>query len=135
MASDNPTKKKILIMDDEDAICDITTIILRRLGYDPITVSNGDDAVKAYKSAKENGNGFDLVILDLTIPGGKGGREVMNDLKQYDAGVCALVSSGDANDPAVISYQDYGFSGVLMKPYNKEKLSECINAYLTTNKN
>jgi len=130
MASDNHEKKKILIMDDEDAICDITTIILNRLGYSPVTVSNGDDAIIAYKNAKESGNGFDLVILDLTIPGGKGGREVIRDLIQYDPGVRALVSSGDANDPAVISYQDFGFSGVLMKPYNKEKLSSCISEHL-----
>lgn len=130
MASEDP-KKKILIMDDEDAICEITTIILSKLGYRPVAVTNGDDAVATYKRAKEKGEGFSLVILDITIPGGKGGPEVIQELLRYDPGVCALVSSGDANDPAVQSYQEYGFTGILLKPYNTQKLSESISAVLS----
>ncbi len=130
MASTDSEKKKILVMDDEDAIRDITSIILTKLGYDPVTVSTGEDAISAYKRAKESGNGFSLVILDLAIPGGIGGREVIQELQQYDPQIKALVSSGDANDPAVLSYKEYGFTGVLLKPYNKEKLFASVSSSL-----
>lgn len=119
---------RILLLDDEPAICEITGILLKKLGYDPVITSRGEDAVQAYRLAMNEGNGFNLVILDLSIPGGIGGREVIAALHEMDPGVRAVVSSGDANDPAVTHYADFGFSGVLMKPYNKAGLDAAIKA-------
>lgn len=122
---------RILLLDDEPAICEITNILLKKLGYDPVITSRGEDAIEAYKSALATGNRFDLVILDLSIPGGMGGKDVMLVLQSIDPQVRALVSSGDANDPAVAQYASFGFSGVLMKPYNKAILHEVIQSSLS----
>ncbi len=121
---------RILLLDDEPAICEITGILLRKLGYDPEITMRGEDTIEAYKGAMAAGNPFSLVILDLSIPGGMGGREVIAALKQMDPAVRALVSSGDANDPAVVNYTDFGFSGVLMKPYNKAALDTILKTFL-----
>ena len=121
---------RILLLDDEPAICEITGILLKKLGYDPLITSRGEDTIEAYRQAMEAENRFDLVILDLSIPGGIGGREVIKALREMDPDVRALVSSGDANDPAVINYLSYGFSGVLMKPYNKVVLDSRIKSIL-----
>lgn len=121
---------RILLLDDEPAICEITEILLKRLGYEPLITSRGEDTIKAYREAMAAGNRFNLVILDLTIPGGIGGREVITALREMDPDVRALVSSGDANDPAVTNYETYGFSGVLMKPYNKATLDSVIKSTL-----
>ena len=121
---------RILLLDDEPAICEITEILLKKLGYEPLITSRGEDTIDAYRGAMAAGNRFDLVILDLTIPGGLGGREVIASLREMDPDVRALVSSGDANDPAVVNYGAYGFSGVLMKPYNKATLDTVIKSTL-----
>jgi len=121
---------RILLLDDKPAICEITGILLRKLGYDPEITMRGEDTIEAYKGAMAAGNPFSLVILDLSIPGGMGGREVIAALKQIDPAVRALVSSGDANDPAVVNYADFGFTGVLMKPYNKAALDTILKTFL-----
>jgi DNA-binding response OmpR family regulator len=117
---------RILLLDDESAICEITGIFMKKLGYMPVITSSGEDTIEEYRRAMEEGKRFDLVILDLSIPGGLGGKEVIAALREMDPSVRALVSSGDANDPAVMHYVDYGFSGVLMKPYNKAGLDAAI---------
>jgi DNA-binding response OmpR family regulator len=122
--------QRILLLDDEPAICEITGILLRKLGYDPFITSRGEEAIEVYRGSLQGGARFDLVILDLSIPGGPGGKEVIAALREMDSGVRALVSSGDANDPAVTRYTDYGFSGVLMKPYNKAALDAAIKAVI-----
>ncbi|PKL60776.1 MAG: response regulator [Methanomicrobiales archaeon HGW-Methanomicrobiales-4] len=119
---------RILLLDDEPAICEITGILLKKLGYDPFITSKGEDTIEAYRGSIKEGNRFDLVILDLSIPGGIGGREVIAALQGIDPEVRALVSSGDANDSAVTHYLDFGFAGVLMKPYNKAGLDAAIKA-------
>ena len=113
---------RILLLDDEPAICEITSILLKKLGYDAVITSKGEDAIEAYRAALVQGARFDVVILDLTVPGGLGGREVITALHEMDPDVLALVSSGDANDPAVVNFRDFGFTGVLMKPYTKAVL-------------
>lgn len=122
---------RILLLDDEPAICEITNILLKKLGYDPVITSRGEDAIEAYKNALSEGSRFDLVILDLSIPGGMGGKEVISILQSIDPQVRALVSSGDANDPAVAQFSSFGFTGVLMKPYNKAILHDVIQSSLS----
>ena len=121
---------RILLLDDEPAICEITAILLKKLGYDAVITSKGEDTLEAYKGALAEGNRFDVVILDLSVPGGLGGREVIAALVQMDPTVRALVSSGDANDPAVTQYQQFGFTGVLMKPYTKAILDASIKSVI-----
>jgi len=123
---------RILLMDDEPAICEITGILLKKLGYDPTIAVTGEEALAEYKKGRENGNPYDVIILDLTIPGGMGGREVISIIRESDHEVKVLVSSGDLSDPAIISYADYGFSGVLAKPYNKIGLDQSIKSILSS---
>ena len=122
---------RILLMDDEPAICEITGILLKKLGYDPTITTSGEEALDAYKNAREKGVPFDVIILDLTIRGGMGGREVISLIRESDPEVKVLVSSGDLSDPAIISFAEHGFSGVLAKPYNKLGLDNTIKSVLT----
>ncbi|HOJ96608.1 MAG TPA: response regulator [Methanospirillum sp.] len=123
---------RVLLMDDEPAICEITGILLKKLGYDPTIAVSGEEALAKYQKARENGRPFDVIILDLTIPGGLGGREVISVIRESDPDVKVLVSSGDLSDPAIVSYADYGFSGVLAKPYNKNGLDHAIKSVLSS---
>lgn len=123
---------RILLLDDEPAICEITSILLRKLGYDAVITSKGEDSIEAYRAALDQGARFDVVILDLSVPGGLGGKEVIAALLEIDPEVKALVSSGDANDPAVSQFRDFGFTGVLMKPYTKAVLDETIKKVINS---
>lgn len=110
-------KGKILLMDDEQIIVDVTQEVLKFLEYDVMFAENGSDAIDLYKQEKEAGVPFDVVILDLSIPNGMGGREAIQKLREYDPAVKAIISSGYSSDPVVLDFKGYGFSGVLSKPY------------------
>ncbi len=123
-------KGKVLLVDDEDIILDVSREVLRFLGYDAVFAKEGASAIKLYEQEKEAGRPFDLVILDLAIPVGMGGRETMEKLISYDPDVKAVVSSGYTNDPVMQDFARFGFSGRLTKPYRindmKTMLEEMI---------
>jgi signal transduction histidine kinase/ActR/RegA family two-component response regulator len=121
-----PGKGKILVMDDEEIILDLLGELLDALGYDVTFASSGAHAIDAYKKALSNNTPFDLVIMDLTVPGGMGGKEAMERLLEVDPKVKAVVSSGYFNDPILADPKKYGFVGVLPKPYDANQLSELI---------
>ncbi|MFA5267329.1 MAG: response regulator [Methanoregula sp.] len=110
-------KGKVLLMDDEQIILDVTLEVLRFLEYDVMFARDGVAALNLYKQEKEAGVPFDLVILDLSVPEGLGGKDTIGLLKSYDPSVKAIVSSGYSNDPVVQDFNQYGFSGRLSKPY------------------
>ncbi len=120
----------VLIMDDEDIILELARAILGELGYTVECVENGKDAIELYQTRKEQGTPFSAVILDLTIPGGVGGREVIAELLKLDPDVKAIVSSGYSSDPVMANYRDYGFSAMLVKPYGAHEMSEVIRELL-----
>jgi len=111
------SKGKVLLVDDEDIILDVSREVLRFLGYDAIFAKEGASAIELYGREKEAGRPFDLVIIDLSIPEGMGGQETIEKLRSYDPYVKAVVSSGYANDPVMQDFARYGFSGRLAKPY------------------
>jgi len=123
-------KGRILVMDDEKMVIKITGHILNRLGYDASFSKDGAQAVEMYKKAMESGNPFDAVILDLTVRGGMGGKEAIKKLTEIDPKVKAIVSSGYSNSQVMTSYKDYGFIGVIAKPYNINELSKKLNEVL-----
>ncbi len=121
-----PGRGKILVMDDEEIILDLLSELLDTLGYDVITASCGEEAIEQYKKAMNNSAPFDLVIMDLTVPGGMGGKEAMGILLELDSKIKAVVSSGYFNDPILADPRKYGFSGILPKPYNTAQISELV---------
>ncbi|MGQ9610145.1 MAG: hybrid sensor histidine kinase/response regulator [bacterium] len=120
-------KGKVLVMDDEEIIRDLAYEALTSLGYEVVTAFDGEEAIKIYKSALESGEPFDVVILDLTIHGGMGGKDTIKHLIEIDPNVKAIVSSGYSNDPVMANYKDYGFIGVIPKPYQIRDLGKIIN--------
>jgi PAS domain S-box-containing protein len=117
---------RVLIMDDQEPILKMVSRMLNRMGYITETVTDGAKAIELYREAYAAGNPFDLVILDLTVPGGMGGARTIPELLQIDPTVKAVVSSGYSNDPIMANYQDYGFCGVVPKPYTKDQLAELL---------
>ncbi|MEW6378657.1 MAG: PAS domain S-box protein [bacterium] len=118
---------RILFMDDQKLVRDMVGRMLTGLGYEVVLAKEGDEAVELYKRARETGRAFAAVILDLTIPGGMGGEEVIQRLHEIDPGVKAIVSSGYADDPVMAEYQEHGFRGVVAKPYEIKELSETLS--------
>ncbi len=121
---------RILLMDDEEVVRDTVFEMLSHIGYDTVYVADGKEAIDVYKKAKEAGEGFDSVIMDLTIPGGMGGKETITRLLEIDAMVKAIVTSGYSNDPIMTEFRKYGFQGVITKPYRIREMSEVIHRVL-----
>ena len=122
---------RVLVMDDEEDIRDVTQAILEEAGYSVESVANGSEAIDLYLQRKEQGTPFSAVILDLTIPGGVGGKEVIEKLRSFDPDLKAIVSSGYSTDPIMANYRDYGFSAVLSKPYRTQEMIEILRELLT----
>jgi len=114
---------RILIMDDEDMIRDIASEILELKGYFVEGCVDGREAVERFRSARERNAPFDAVILDLTVPGGMGGMKAAAHLLEIDPDAVLIVTSGYSNDPVVANYRQYGFSGVVSKPFDAAGLA------------
>lgn len=121
---------RILLMDDEDVVRDVGSELLSALGYSVTICGDGVQMISLYRSAIESGKAFDAVIMDLTVPGGMGGKEAMDRLLEIDPEVKGIVSSGYNNDPILSSYRDYGFRGVVTKPYTLIELGDVLHAVL-----
>jgi PAS domain S-box-containing protein len=121
---------KILVMDDEEVIREVATEILGHLGYRVTVCCNGSEALEEYGKARDTGDPFAAVIMDLTIPGGMGGKDTIKKLQEIDSEVICIVSSGYSNDPILALYREYGFSGVAVKPYNMEELGNVLHELL-----
>ena len=121
---------KILIMDDDEGVREVASITLSRLGYQVTTAGDGREAVGLYKNARESGQPFEAIIMDLTVPGGLGGKEALAILRQYDPNVKAIVSSGYNDDPIMADYGEFGFCGAVCKPYNAGQLGNILHEIL-----
>jgi two-component system cell cycle sensor histidine kinase/response regulator CckA len=119
-------KGKILIMDDKSFVRNAAVKALTLFGYEVKGSADGDEAVSLYKEALNEGKPFDVVILDLTIPGGMGGEDTLKKLREVNPKVKAIVSSGYSEDPVMSEYKNHGFNAVVSKPYQYEDLCEVI---------
>ncbi len=122
----SPVKAKILLMDDEEMVRSVAQAMLTKLGHAVELSEDGADAVKLYKAAVEDNNIFDIVIMDLTIPGGMGGKEAAQEILALNADAKIIVSSGYSNDPVMANFADFGFCAAIVKPYQLQELSKSI---------
>ncbi|NDY41510.1 PAS domain S-box protein [Dissulfurirhabdus thermomarina] len=125
-----PGTGRILVMDDDAMVRDVAVQLLTALGYEARGVGDGDGALEAWQAAAEAGTPFDAAILDLTVPGGMGGRETAARLLERHPGARLLVSSGYADDPVMARYRDHGFRAVVKKPYDLRELSATLRRVL-----
>ncbi|HWQ74084.1 MAG TPA: PAS domain S-box protein [Syntrophomonas sp.] len=117
---------RILIMDDDERIREVAAQILESIGYEADTAADGSTTLIMYQAAMEKGQAYDAVILDLTVPGQMGGRDAVKELLKIDPQARVIVSSGYFNDPIMADYEEWGFKGVIPKPYGVKELSETI---------
>jgi two-component system, cell cycle sensor histidine kinase and response regulator CckA len=125
---------RILVMDDDVAVRDTSMNVLKALGYEVAVVPDGNSALISFQKAKASGKPFDLVIMDLTIPGGLGGKETIKKLLEIDPDAKAIVSSGYSNDPVMAEYEHYGFKGVVAKPFKIRELGETVYRVIHTSR-
>jgi signal transduction histidine kinase len=118
---------RILVMDDEEVVRDTVVTSLKRLGYEVEFAKDGEEAIEIYRQALDSGKPFDAVILDLTVPGGMGGREAVARLLEMDPGTKAIVTSGYSDDPVMADCERYGFVARIPKPLAMGLLSETLH--------
>jgi PAS domain S-box-containing protein len=117
---------RVLVMDDEEPVRNLLRSTLSHLGCEVLTAVDGAETINLYRQALEKNTPIDIVITDLTVPGGMGGREVIGELLTLDPDARVIVSSGYSNDPVIARFSDYGFKGVLIKPYRLDELKNAL---------
>jgi PAS domain S-box-containing protein len=123
-------EKRVLIMDDETMICQVAVAMFKSLGWVAESCHDGKAAIVNYSEALAQGQPYDLVLMDLTIPGGMGGHETIAELLALYPDASVLASSGYTNDPIMSDFSSYGFKGVLPKPYTMEMLTKALEKLL-----
>jgi CheY-like chemotaxis protein len=116
----------ILVVDDDDGVRRSAGKVLKRLGYQVEFAKDGEEGVGIYEKAITRNRPFDAVIMDLTVPGGMGGKEGIRELKRLDPDARVIVSSGYSGNPVMSEFREYGFAGVVQKPYRIEDLGEVL---------
>ena len=104
-------------MDDDEVVRNLARTLLAPAGHDGTVVSDGAEAVAAYRQASAAGNPYDVVIVDLTVPGGMGGKDALAELRKINPSGLVIASSGYSNDPVMANDEAFGFTAVLPKPY------------------
>ncbi len=118
---------RLLLMDDDKTILKVASKMLEKLGYEITTAKNGEEALKCYKESIQENRKFKAVIMDLTIPGGLGGKDTIQELLKIDPDVVGIVSSGYSTDSVMADYQKFGFSGMIPKPYRLEEINQVLS--------
>jgi PAS domain S-box-containing protein len=128
--SSHPCPVRILVMDDQEVIRTMAALMLERLGYSVDTAAHGQEAIEMYERARNEGQGFDLTIVDLTVPAGLGGQETVLELLRRDPRARVIVSSGYSSDPIMAQFAAHGFVGCLPKPYSLKELNQVVSRVL-----
>ena len=124
------TRGTILIMDDEEMIRDMTSEMLSRLGHEVLLAEHGHEAIEIYNEHRRKNRKIDIIIMDLTIPGGMGGKDTIKEILRIDPQAKVVVASGYSNDPVMARYRQYGFRASIAKPFQIAELNTLINDLL-----
>jgi len=119
---------RIMVMDDEEMLRDVAQSLLAVLGHEAVLVNDGEQAINKYQELQDNGMPVDLVIMDLTIPGGMGGQEAARKLLKIDPHAKIIVASGYSNDSVMANYKEYGFCAAVAKPFDLAGLGKVIDS-------
>ncbi len=123
-------RARVLVMDDDDTVRNLIVRMLVMLGHSTGVARDGREALDLYSKGVRDGKPWDIVIMDLTIPGEMGGKETIGPLLEMDPRAKAIVSSGYSNDDVLANFARYGFRARLPKPFTKEDLARAIEAVL-----
>ncbi len=124
-------KAKILVMDDESTVQDVVTQMLEMLGNEVLIARDGKEAIEIFKEHYESGRPVDVTIMDLTIPGGMGGKDAVKEILKIDPAAKAIVSSGYSNDPVMANFHEYGFKAAIAKPFLIRDLKRTLTEVLS----
>jgi PAS domain S-box-containing protein len=116
----------VLVMDDEEFIREIVGGMLENMGYDVVCAKDGPEAVTLFTEAERSGTPFAASILDMTIPGGIGGKEVAASLRAINPSSIIIASSGYSEDPVISNPIEHGFTDRIIKPYRKDELVDLM---------
>jgi PAS domain S-box-containing protein len=123
---------RIMIMDDDEMIRELVRNMLENFGYEVVAVRDGEEAVRLYRASMADDNlTIAAIIMDLTIPGGMGGKDAAREIHKIDPEAKIIVVSGYSNDPIMAGYRDYGFSAAMNKPFKLHDLKEVIREVLS----
>lgn len=123
---------KVLVMDDNKTLLVVATQMLEKMGFEAEIAYDGKQAIEMYRQAFNAGNKFDIVIMDLRIPNGIGGKEAVKAVLEIDKKARVIVSSGYSDDPVMANHSEYGFKGLLAKPYTLRRLQEIMTQVLSS---
>jgi len=123
-------KGRVLVMDDEELLRNLAQRMLQSLGFEVICTSDGQEAITVCKEETEHGNPFNLALIDLTVPGGIGGEDVMRELCKIDDRIAGIVASGYSDSPVLANPAHYGFAAKIEKPFRKAALAEVVSTVL-----
>ncbi len=126
--------QRVLVMDDEAAIRDLTSDLLGTLGYAVTAVPDGAEALRTYEDAMRSGENFQAVILDATIRGGMGGVATIERLRDIDPNVTAIICSGYSDEAALAEFLTYGFRAALPKPFTRHELANVLQRAFETDR-
>lgn len=122
--------KTILIMDDEILLREVSSKILKSLGYNVITTVNGEEALKIFRLDYEKNRKISGLLLDLTIQGGLGGKDIIDEIRKINSSIPVIVTSGYADDPIIANPHKYGFTASISKPFTRSELDEIFSKYI-----
>jgi two-component system cell cycle sensor histidine kinase/response regulator CckA len=123
---------RILVMDDDSTIRTMIGRMLLKLGHQSDETKDGVELLELYRCAQQNNTPYDVIIMDLTIPGGMGGKETIAHIREFDKNVKVIVSSGYSNDPIMANFKQYGFNGIICKPYQSSQLQKVIDSLFSS---
>jgi len=120
-------KIKIMVMDDEEIVRNVVKSMLSVMGHEVVSAHDGAEALELYREHHDSGAPVDIIIMDLTIPGGMGGKDAVKEVLAFDADAKVIVSSGYSNDPIMANFREYGFCASIVKPCQLQELTRIIN--------
>ena len=128
--SKSSSKTKIIVMDDDEMVRSVVKAILQQHGHEVLLAQDGTEAIQLYKESINSEDLPKIIIMDLTIPGGMGGKEAVLEILALNPHAKVIVSSGYSNDPIMANYKDYGFCGAIVKPFEADELAKVVQNLL-----